>query len=431
VITRVLYFLWQIHREQYYSTQRLQQIQDKRLQDMVTHAYEKSQFYRNRLQEVGLSPSDIVTWHDLQAIPPTTKVDLQEHVTALIAAGYSTENCFVFHTSGSTGTPALMLLDVNAMAYHWAESIYDYLDTGYRLWEKLAYTKRTPWRSHMLQKLGVLRAYHIDSTLPDLQQLHQLSAIDPSLIVSYPSLLYSVARTAHGQDTCEIAPRSVLLGGEILTAHVRRFIEEVFHTRVFETYATVEFGTVARECSHGNWHINSTQNVVEFEEGKILITGLINKAIPLLRYDIGDMGQPQEGKCPCGRNHPLMKILEGRRGDFMILPDGREISPLKIGKTKLVLDAALAARRYQIIQDELDHFTIRIVPTSRFNDLLSQTIMQQLRKDLQYPVDVTVELVDTIPLVDDRKQRIIISKLPHPDLPIGMKEPAPPGDKKD
>jgi phenylacetate-CoA ligase len=209
----------------------------------------------------------------------------------------------------------------------------------------------------------------------------------------------------------DITPRSVLIGGEILTAHMRHFIEDVFHTRIFETYATVEFGTVARECSHGNWHINSTQNIVEFEKGKIFITGLINKALPLLRYEIGDVGHPKEGTCSCGRNHPMMKILEGRSGDFMVLPDGREISPLKIGKTKMILDATRAARRYQIIQDELDHFTIRIVPTERFNHILSQRVTEQLREDLRYPVTVTVELVDHIPLVDDRKQRIVISKI--------------------
>ncbi|MBU7042507.1 MAG: phenylacetate--CoA ligase family protein [Theionarchaea archaeon] len=411
MIPRILFYIWQIHREQYFSPQKLQQIQNDRLHSMIVHVYGHCQFYRRRFEEQGITPSDILTSHDLSLLEPTTKEDLQEHSADMIAEGYSPETCYVFHTSGSTGTPALMVLDADTMAYQRAESIIEFMEAGYRPWEKLAYTKRTPWKSHLLQKIGVLRSYHIESTLPDLQQIQLLRTLNPSLIVSYPTLLYSIARTAHHHGLSGITPRSVLIGGEILTPHVRQFIEAVFHTHVFETYATVEFGTVARECSQGNWHINSTQNIVEFENGKIFITGLINKALPLLRYDIGDVGYPKEGACSCGNTHPLMKILEGRSGDFMILPDGREISPLKIGRTKMILDRTLAARRYQIIQEDLDHFTIRIIPTSRFTPTIADTLKEQLREDLQYRVTVDIELVDHIPLIDDRKQRIIISRI--------------------
>jgi phenylacetate-CoA ligase len=252
--------------------------------------------------------------------------------------------------------------------------------------------------------------YHIDSTLPDQEQAALLKKIHPSLIVSYPTLLYSIAKAVSVKGYY-IRPKAAIIGGEVLTPHVREYIKDVFKTRVVETYATIEFATIAKECLHGNWHINCTQNVVEFEDGKILVTGLINKALPLIRYEIGDVGSPKEGVCPCGRGLPMMQILEGRQGDFVILPDRREVSPLKFGKTKLVLDSTLAAKRYQIIQEDVDQFVIRVVPTERFTDEISRNLKEQLVKDLKYPVHVSVECVDNIPLIDDRKLRIIISRV--------------------
>lgn len=406
----MVYLMQQMKREQWLSPEKLEKIQNKRLKTVVLHAYYNTRFYKNLFNECGVTPQDIQTREDLKELKPTKKSDLQENLEDMVAAGYSRENCIVKHTSGSTGTPAVMLYDAYTWDYFVAVSMIEFLETGYQPWEKVAYTKRSSWKSRSLQNLGILRAYHIDSTLPDQEQAALLREINPSLIVSYPTLLYSIAKAASVKGY-HIRPKAAIIGGEVLAPHVREYIEDVFKTRVFETYATIEFATIARECFHGNWHINCTQNVVEFDQGKILVTGLINKALPLIRYDIGDIGSPKEGVCPCGRGLPMMQILEGRQGDFVVLPDGREVSPLKFGKTKLVLDSTLAAKRYQIIQEDFDQFVIRVVPTERFTDEIAHKVKAQLVKDLKYPVHVSVECVDKIPLVDDRKLRIIISRV--------------------
>ncbi|MBU6997155.1 MAG: phenylacetate--CoA ligase family protein [Theionarchaea archaeon] len=402
--------LCKIRKEQWLSPDILEDIQQERLRKMVGHAYKNTRFYRDVFNRCGITPQDIKTKEDLATLPPTTKSDLQDRFRDLIASGYSTENCYVYNTSGSTGTPATVLYDPYTKAYTGAEDYVFMFDVGYRPWEKIAYTKRKPWASHPLQALGIMRACHILSSLPEEEQARLLQEIHPSLIISYPILLHSIARAARSEHYT-VHPRAVIVGGELLTPQVRSFIEEVLSTSLYETYATVEFATIAKECSHHNWHIHSTRCLVEFVEGKILVTGLINKALPLLRYEIGDMGAPKNGLCPCGRGYPMMQILEGRLGDLFILPNGREIPPLRVFKTRLILDSNVAAKRYQIIQEDYDHFIIRVVPTSNFTKAIAQQLREQLVEDLQYPVNVEIDEVDEIPLIDDRKLRVNISRV--------------------
>jgi phenylacetate-CoA ligase len=410
MLPRRAYLALKIRKEQWLSPDVLDEIQENRLRKMVHHAYENTRFYRNLFKKCNLKPEDIKTKEDLSKLEPTKKRDLQEKFHDLVAVGYSQETCHIFHTSGSTGTPATMLYDQYARDYTGAEDMVFMVDTGYRPWEKIAYTKRVPWDSNILQKAGFMRAYHILSSLPEEEQARLLEDIFPSLILSYPFLLYSIARAARSEQYT-IQPKAVIVGGEVLTPQIRSYIEDVFNTTLYETYATVEFSTIAKECSHKNWHIHSTKCLVEFIDGRILVTGLVNKAVPLLRYEIGDRGAPKEGQCPCGRGYPMMKILEGRLGDIFVLPNGREIPPLRVFKTRYILDANVAAKRYQIIQETPDYFKIRIVPTKNFTDEISHDLKEQLVKDLDYPVTVEIELVDKIPLTDYRKLRVNISRV--------------------
>ncbi|MGD2248399.1 MAG: hypothetical protein PVF58_08320 [Candidatus Methanofastidiosia archaeon] len=408
MLSRVIYLTWKISREQWLSPETLEKIQQNKLQKMVHHAYENTEFYQNLFDSCDVAPDDIKTKDDLSQLDITTKEDLQNHFDKMVATGYSQENCVVNATSGATGVPIEILYDPYTLDYFRAESFVQMFDTGYKPWEKIAYTKRKPWRSHFMQKLGFLRSYHVDSMLPDKDQAHLLQKIDPALIASYPTLLYTIAKTAAAEGVT-INPRSVIIGGELLDPHIKEYIEDTFSTKVYNIYATVEFSTVAKKCSCGNWHIQSTQNLVEFLDQTIVITGLVNKALPLIRYNIEDVGQPKPGVCPCGRGYPMMDMLQGRSGDFITLPDGRKIPPLKFGRVKLVLDSTLAARRYQIIQEEPDLFTIKVVPTPKFTDEIEQNLIHELAKALDYPVNIKVKKVDNIPLADGRKLRIIVS----------------------
>ena len=119
----------------------------------------------------------------------------------------------------------------------------------------------------------------------------------------------------------------------------------------------MEFGTFAWECQeHNGYHMDIESLCVEFikdgekvspeEKADIIVTGLFNFTMPLIRYKIGDSGSFSSDLCPCGRGLPLMKIVEGRTDDFLILPSGTLISPRNIN----FLENVKGISEYRIIQ---------------------------------------------------------------------------------
>lgn len=114
----------------------------------------------------------------------------------------------------------------------------------------------------------------------------------------------------------------------MVTQHCRDIVKKKFDLELFETYGAVEFGWLAFECNeHCGLHMTTNNMYLEIvdeegeqvsagEQGEIIVTGLYNRAMPLIRYRIGDLGIPSDEKCPCGRSWPLIKSIEGRINDY-------------------------------------------------------------------------------------------------------------------
>ena len=126
-------------------------------------------------------------------------------------------------------------------------------------------------------------------------------------------------------------PLAVLLQLGAQRRPLRAQIEHAFQAECFDDYSTFEFHHVAYECPRHRYHLAADNVAVEFvrdgrparpgEEGEILLTGLTNNAMPLIRYAIGDVGVPGDEICPCGRGFPTMQLIQGRVDDFVVLPD--------------------------------------------------------------------------------------------------------------
>ena len=116
----------------------------------------------------------------------------------------------------------------------------------------------------------------------------------------------------------------------------REFLEETFGGKVFNRYGCREISLLASECErHTGMHVNSDAVIVEIEPvagmpenvGRVLVTDLLNRSMPLIRYEIGDFASWVDGPaCPCGRSLPRIAQIEGRSTDFLRLPDGTLIS---------------------------------------------------------------------------------------------------------
>jgi len=367
----VLRHLHRLRRNQWLATAELEELQAKKLRSMIKFAYENVEFYHRRFDALGLKPSDIKTVDDLQKLPVTTRLDVQKNFPdGLLARGVSIENCTRHCSSGSTGMPVVVCGDAKTESYRAALFGRPFFECGLRLTDKMVrITEHSQQRSKWYEHLGLLRKVtispkdQIESTLPQLENYR------PDAIFGHSSYIYLLAKKlAEQQRYGSIMPRLAFTTAEVITPYMRKFIGSAFGAEVFDLYGCVEVERLAWECKeHAGYHMDIDSQVIEFvadnehvaanESGQILVTCLYNYAMPLIRYDLGDVGVPSDEKCPCGRGLPLMKNVEGRINDFVQLPDGRTISPM----TFLCLDGIKGISQFRVTQTKKDKILVEIV----------------------------------------------------------------------
>jgi phenylacetate-CoA ligase len=195
-------------------------------------------------------------------------------------------------------------------------------------------------------------------------------------------------------------------------------IRQAFGARAYEEYGSVEQCALATECEQGSLHVNSDFGIVEIlddndkpvppgVDGRMVCTGLINDAQPLIRYDIGDIGAWSEKSCACGRNQlPVLKDLVGRIEDAVIGPDGTEM--VRFHGIFVGMPHVLEG---QIIQQRIDLLRVRVVVTKEFGAEDEKIIRHRITKERLHGMNVEIERVAELERTGRRKFRAVISML--------------------
>ena len=174
---------------------------------------------------------------------------------------------------------------------------------------------------------------------------------------------------------------------------------------------------VASECEHHDGlHVNADHLLVELPgagpqlPAELAITDLSNYGMPFLRYLNGDLATAHAGgDCACGRALPRLGQVVGRKLDMIRSADGRllpgEFFP------HMLKDVA-GVRRFQVVQDTLDRFTLKVVPGPEFGDAQEAYVHREVAKVLGSDASLVLERVDDIPLTHSGKFRVTVSRLP-------------------
>lgn len=423
-IPRVLYYLHVLRKNTWLKVSELRKIQEKKLRAIVKHAYENVRFYHQEFDSAGIKPNDIKTVEDLDKLPIITKPDIQKNFHAFVAKGVRIEKCFVDHTSGSTGRPLTVVFDRKAFDFMQANELRRFMECGGRFRDKwVVYTgvsSRRPQRPFLFERFGIFRRRHFSWDIENT--LQSLEDYQPDVITGYPSLLELLARAVMKEET-HVRPRLIFSGGEVLDRSRRELINSAFGVDMFNLYGCVESGMdIAWECAeHERYHMDVDADVVEFvkdgervspgEDGEIVFTNLFNCAMPLIRYNVKDVGVPSDERCSCGRGLPLMEVVSGRADDYIVLPSGRMVSSLSIWDSEAFprLEGIL---KYRVIQEELDEFRILLELDKGYGqDVINQFKRGFIRALGEENIRVKIDVLDHIPTDKSGKIRRIISKV--------------------
>lgn len=421
---RQLFYLSQLKKHQWLKEQDLIEIQEKKLRALVKHANQYVPYYRDSFDSIGIEPRDIQTVRDLQKLPILTKENIRKNYPdKLVSKGINFTKCHTVSTTGSTGLPLKVAFSSKMHDYTQALYLYSFTECGLRLTDKMVGIYHRDYRSSMLKsllnKMGMLQWENIPIFNPVGSILEYLKYSDPDVLSTYPSMLTLLAKEIRRQNISSINPRLILAGGETLTVNAENEIRVAFKSKILRTYGAEEFSILAFECEqHSGYHmisdaiilevIKNDKHVAEGEEGEIVVTGLINYSMPLIRYKLGDIGTITYKKCECGRGLPLIKSIEGRTDDFLILPSGKKISPRVIN----VIEDIPGVSRYKTVQEARDRIVVNLVKEKGFGPETISEIKKHIKAGcLGEEVKVDVKLVDELSTNRRGKLRAVVSNV--------------------
>jgi phenylacetate-CoA ligase len=240
--------------------------------------------------------------------------------------------------------------------------------------------------------------------------------IKPRVMVAYTQAAVLFARYLQQHNVPDIQFDSIITTAEMLLPGQREFLEKTFKGKVFNRYGCREVSVIASECEfHRGMHVNSEALYVEIEQdmakpgksGRILVTDLLNYSMPLIRYEIGDIGTWAEGQdCPCGRQLPLLADVQGRTTDFIVL-EGRQISGPAL--TLVVSDMA-DVRQVQFVQRNPKLIILRVVPGNEYGPGTEEELRRRIGLYLGNLATLQIELTDSIASEVSGKYRFVVQE---------------------
>ena len=421
-----------LDKTQWYSLEELRSYQEEQLARLIQYSYRHVPYYRRVMDEHDVKPGDITSTSDLSRLPLLTRQDIKDNFADLLSDEFDLARVKKGHTSGTTGSPLEICYSDQVIQITYALLDRHYRWAGVRMKKKgdrvavlrgnpivpLKQNKPPFWRYNFLHNQLLLSCFHMSpQNLP--LYVDKLRHYAPRLLDGYPSTLYVLAR--YLQSTGQKVPlHAVVSSSETLYDFQRETIEESFQCKVFDYFAAAERVVFSNECEyHEGHHISDEYGITEIlddsdyrvEPGKLgvlVATSLHNYAMPMIRYVTNDMSSIRMQSCSCGRGLPLMDDVTTKAEDLLTLRDGRIISPSVLTHPFKPLTSIEAS---QIIQEDLDHVRIKIVPTPAYTDHDGEILIDGLKERLGNAVDVCIEKVDVLERTKAGKFKWVISNV--------------------
>ena len=345
--------------------------QDERLVAQVKHVWDNVPYYRQKMEEKGLTPDDIKSTADLHKLPFLTKDDLRIAYPYGLRGKPLSECVRIHSTSGTTGKRVVAF----------------YTQHDVDLWEDCCARALTAAGATNEDVVHVAYGYGLFTggaglhggshkagclTLPMSsgstdRQLQFMTDLGSTILCCTPSYAAYLSETIHERGLRDqIKLKAGIFGAEAWSENMRRDIENGLGIKAYDIYGLTEISGpgVAFECeAQMGMHINEDHFIAEIidpetgevlpegSKGELVFTCITKEAFPLLRYRTKDICVLTREACPCGRTHVKMSKPMGRSDDMLIIK-GVNVFPSQI--EQVLLEQGYAAN-YQLIVDRVNH----------------------------------------------------------------------------
>jgi phenylacetate-CoA ligase len=392
------------------------------LQRVARHARGTVPFYKK------LGPFTVESLNDWNKFPVLTREMVRENGESLISEAVSSGQQVRVGTTGTTGASLKVAYSPRVARHNWAFRMRQLAWVGIEprsprvtlFGSRVVPPHRTTppyWTYNRAERQLLMSIFHLsEHTAADyLQCLRRHSG---EMLEAFPSVLGILADLLLQRGE-SVPMRAVFTDGEPLYPFLRAKIEKAFETRVYDTYGNTELCGLIQECEHGQMHLVPEFGYLEVldadnrpvpagQEGYFVWTALINDAMPLIRYRIGDRGCWQaSGACACGRAFPTVVPTITRDSDLLRCPDGRILSPRTVNQ---LLKYSSSFRFCQFVQAAPERVIVRAVANNgdtprelaAVRESLQRLLGAQMNVDTELAAEPIVRAGGKIPLIVQR-----------------------------
>jgi phenylacetate-CoA ligase len=355
------------------SRDQMTALQSERLRKTVNHVYHNVEFYRKKMQQIGIEPGDIRGIEDLNKLPYTTKDDLRDNYPFGLFAVPQSEIVRIHASSGTTGKA----------------TVVGYTRKDIEIWQECVARVLAMADITKNDKIQVSYGYglftgglglhygaeNLGATVVPLstgntkKQITMMEDFGVTCIACTPSYLLHIAEALEESGSIHnIKLKAAILGAEPWTENMRKEIERRLNITAFDIYGLSEVmgPGVAADCIyHKGLHIHedhflpevispdTLEPVAEGELGELVFTTITKVGLPLLRYRTKDLTTITYGKCECGRTTPRISKFKGRSDDMLIIR-GVNVFPSQVEAA--LLEMAETSPHYLMIVDRVDNW---------------------------------------------------------------------------
>lgn len=403
------------------SRDEIHNLQSARLKKMVDRVYHNVEFYRKKMQQMGLEPGDINGIDDLNKLPFTTKNDLRDNYPFGLFAVPQSEIVRVHASSGTTGKA----------------TVVGYTRKDIEIWSECVARVLAMHGVGALDKIQVAYGYglftgglglhygaeNLGATVIPMSSgntqklITMMVDFEATAIACTPSYLLHIAETLEEAGQIDnIKLKVAICGAEPWTENMRKEIEEKLHIKAYDIYGLSEImgPGVAADCEyHNGLHVYEDHFIPEIinpetlepckdgEIGELVFTTITKEALPLFRYRTRDLTSITYDKCECGRTLARISRFKGRSDDMLIIrgvnvfPSQVEAALLEVGET---------SPHYMLIVDRINNLDVLEVQVeveeSFFSDEIKQ--LERLNKKIAHVLQSALGLSVKVTLVEPK-----------------------------
>ncbi len=384
----------------------------QQLNRLLNHATKTTLFYRT------------LQGQDIKEFPVINKSIIKESYESFLSSDYSSKQLIPVVTSGSTGTPFKVYQDKNKRLRNTADTIYFAGLSGYKIGQRLIYLKiwaKQKMRgnlSYRLQNMIPADVLHLNDTQIELLIKSMENSSSNFCMLGYASAFETICQYLDRKKSGVIKAKvsAIISMSETLNDYTKNSMQKYFNAPVVARYSNLENGIIAQQETDGGERylvniasyyveilkMNSDEPAVAGELGRIVVTDLYNFALPLIRYDTGDLGAYETDADRPGLL--FLSRVEGRKLDTLYDTKGEMVSSYLVYKN---MWQYTEINQYQLIQEGEKDYTFKINTNALFSR--EEQLVNEFKSYLGMDANFKIRYVNEIPLLSSGKRKKVVN----------------------